>query len=452
MKKILIISMICTMFISQLWPVTSGKVMNITGDKKLFMKKNREEKGIPLKIGMSVELNYFIQSGKNTEAEILLTYEEMNTTVKIRKNSLIKIVSRINKKKKKGVFLVFGRLWSLFKGKKKSGYAVETFNAVAGVEGTEFEVAYNENLKQTILKVNSGKVRFSGKKGVLPGLPPQVKHLVKDQIGIAEKIKVLRILKKEESKEYNRIEKEMESLDENEILTVDNNYEEESELVLQSSEIRNELECDGDMTLVLKFLKKENFHEKNFVPLDCVAKVWINDCNYYNGKELIYKAGQHIKISNLSRNDLYEVTVLCGGIQHSFEIDLSSVRTKLHIHKVKFAVKQFGFQDKETKENFWGSKIKNKFKININSQKMKFAYVLPSDHPDPSDYCIGFTTQKCCTYFPFEVNNFEISVSSDVYEERIIQIDLSEPEEGQFDWSDKFGFWIYELEKKQVKK
>ncbi|MCK5684828.1 FecR domain-containing protein [bacterium] len=426
MKKIVLFLIISILIFSNLWAVKVGKVTNITGDYKLFIKKTKDEKGTLLKKGMPVDLDYFIQSGKNTEAEIQLDYEGMDTKIRIRKNSLIKIVNRINKKKRSGVFLYFGRLWSLFKGKKKNGYAVETFNSVSGVEGTEFEVSYNEKLKQTILKVNSGKVRFSKKKGILPGMPPQVKHVVKGQIGVAEKNKSIKLIKDNSSKDYNYYLNEIEMTS---ISNVDNETTEyvDDSIVLLSPEEENELFCDDEngIILTLKLLSSRQFGSDNLSSLNGNAYVWIDDCNYYKGKQLLYKTGRPIRVSNISRT-CHDVTILCGGYQHTFDLDLTDFSGKSHTEKVRFFHKTFGFRINQPKQ----PRIKPKdvvadLEIIANGQLLKVKNIVNHEGLDPG-YAFTGGKEKVNFYFPISERDLTITIKSEKYKDKTIDYALED--------------------------
>ena len=133
--------------------VTSGRVFDETSNKWLNP-------------GDDVHTGHFFTTGRSGNATI--TFSENNTVVKLNNNTKIKVKDKITKKKSSGVSLVAGRLWSLFKGKKKNGYAVETFNSVTSCEGTEFETSYNPETGETNVSVFEGTVSFECKTGTEP--------------------------------------------------------------------------------------------------------------------------------------------------------------------------------------------------------------------------------------------------------------------------------------------
>jgi len=130
--------------------VTSGSVFSETSNKWL-------------KPGDGVNYGDMLRTSKNEEANI--SFYSQKTVVILNKNTRVKIKNKTPNSKKWGISLIAGRLWNLFKGKKKNGYLVETFNSVTSVEGTEFEVAYDPVSGTTSLSVEEGVVNFSCKTG-----------------------------------------------------------------------------------------------------------------------------------------------------------------------------------------------------------------------------------------------------------------------------------------------
>jgi len=120
-----------------------------------------------LKPGDRVSFDDMLRTNKDKDASIILDIQQ--TRILVKKNSAIKILKKLPVSKRSGISLIAGRIWNLFSGKKnKNGYAVETFNSVAGVEGTEFEVAYDPASGTTSLSVKEGVVNFSCKTGIEP--------------------------------------------------------------------------------------------------------------------------------------------------------------------------------------------------------------------------------------------------------------------------------------------
>ncbi len=130
----------------------NGMIFDVTANRLLT-------KGDSVSFGR----NYKTQRGQT--AKIKLNSDGIDTTIIIRPNTEIRIVKKFKKNKRSGIYLLFGRIWSLFKGKKKGKYAVETFNSVAAVEGTAFETAYDQATGKTTVSVSEGVVRFECKNG-----------------------------------------------------------------------------------------------------------------------------------------------------------------------------------------------------------------------------------------------------------------------------------------------
>lgn len=447
MQKGLVFFLFCLLISCQLPCADAGKIISIEGKEGLFMKMDPAEKEIRAENGMTVSSGQYLRTGKDTTAELKLLSGGSETTVRIRQNSSVKIVDKINEGKKNGVFLFFGRLWSRFKGSGPSGYAVETYNSVAGVEGTEFEVGYAEEQKKTFLKVSEGKVRFYAKLVKIPGIMRFV-DCTPGQIAIAVDTRPLEVFTEGKSGKFETVQQEMNDLVNARKTVYETVAVDDSGVALFNPDTRVDFEPDsGEMMLMLKFLKKEKFSDKSFIALDCVAYVWINGGNYYQGKRLEYQPGQHIILENLPREGPYDVSVLCGGFQHSFTIDMSEAENREYTHEIKFNVKQVGFRDKIGKKDIGPTQVLRKFKISINSQDMKLYRGNPSIHKDPSNLYIGWDSQKVCFFFPAEINNFSVTVDSDVFKRRVIPINLSAAEEGQYDYRDYMG-WFYWLEAK----
>ncbi len=119
-----------------------------------------------LKPGDGVNYGDVLSTSKNKEASI--NFHNNITSVDLQKNTKIKVKKKNPNSKKWGIFLFAGRVWNLFKSKKKNGYYVETFNSVAAVEGTEFEVAFDSASGTTSLSVEEGVVNFSCKTSAEP--------------------------------------------------------------------------------------------------------------------------------------------------------------------------------------------------------------------------------------------------------------------------------------------
>ncbi|NNE28675.1 MAG: FecR domain-containing protein [Saprospiraceae bacterium] len=142
-----------------------GKVLSINGPtfEGCYTSESGNGPWKEVKVGDPVYIDRFYKTDKNTGAELRLPSPHSDTRIKLRRNTKIRIVKRIHKTKRSGVFLVVGRLMSLFGGDKSKGYAVETYNCIAAVEGTEFEVAYDSLLKQSTVSVSEGEVNVSCK-------------------------------------------------------------------------------------------------------------------------------------------------------------------------------------------------------------------------------------------------------------------------------------------------
>ncbi len=145
----------------------AGKVILIGGDGVLFCDNKKIE------AGSFVPYNSPIRTGEKSYAKLrLFCGEGAIAEIYVRKSTKIKIRKKV-KHYKNGIKLVLGRIWALFKrSNKKNSFAVETFNSVAGVEGTEFVVQYRD--KQTGLWVMSGKVRHQPLRKMPPGVPPKL--------------------------------------------------------------------------------------------------------------------------------------------------------------------------------------------------------------------------------------------------------------------------------------
>ena len=135
--------------------VTSGKVFDETLNKWLNP-------------GDNIRTDHYYTTKSNETANMTLSSELGGAQISMKKNTKIKIVDKVAKKKSGGVFVAFGRLWSHFAKKNKTGFAVETYNSALGVEGTEFETSYNPETGETNVSVFEGTVSFECKTGTTP--------------------------------------------------------------------------------------------------------------------------------------------------------------------------------------------------------------------------------------------------------------------------------------------
>ncbi|MCK5685212.1 FecR domain-containing protein [bacterium] len=424
----IIITLICLIIFynNVLLGIDIGKVVGISGNMNLFMKESKTDKGILLKKGMLIKLNHYIQTGKNTTAEINLNLNGMNTTIKVRKNSLIKIVGQINRKKKKGVFLYFGRLFSLFSGKKKGQYAVETYNSVTAVEGTEFEVGYDELNDQTILLVSSGKVKFIGKIATIPGIP-QIKRVIKNQISVIEKGKNIKIFKDPTSEEYKSYFNKLQRIENSKtglLLEEENKNADEVEFAGLSPNEKIDGECDdtNGISFVLQLLQKKRYDDKSSIPLQSKAYIWINECNYFNEKQLVYKGGKPIEIKNLPR-EIHKVNILCGGYQSEFDIDLSEENGNRSVEKVYYIELNLYFVDKVKDVRLSREEV-CRLNLSLNDQKLLIAKKDKLQTSGPEYLNLTNSPVKTELYLPLIENNFTISVSSKKFESTSVEIEL----------------------------
>lgn len=141
----------------------AGKVTLVGGEGILVCE------GENLNAGSVIHFDAAISTGIKSYAKIRLDFgDQSETEIYLSKGTTVKIRRKIGDRR--GVNLILGRLWSLFSRKgAKIGYAVETYNSVAGVEGTEFVVDCDQ--KRTNLWVLSGMVRHHPKRKMPPGIP-----------------------------------------------------------------------------------------------------------------------------------------------------------------------------------------------------------------------------------------------------------------------------------------
>ena len=81
-------------------------------------------------------------------------------SVMMRPNTTIIINSKLKDTKKSYLTLVVGRLWATFAPNKINGFAIETYNSIASVEGTSFEMTYDPMENHTSIVVHEGVVNL----------------------------------------------------------------------------------------------------------------------------------------------------------------------------------------------------------------------------------------------------------------------------------------------------
>ena len=140
----------------------SGPVAGIVKDGQVF----DETTGKWLKPGDSVYFGHTLRTSHTDNANLLLAGGD--SEIRMSQNTQIIPKKVIPKKASSGVFVSLGRIYTLFKSKEGNTYAIETYDSVIGVEGTQFETAYDPNTRKTTLTVWEGVVSFECKTSSAP--------------------------------------------------------------------------------------------------------------------------------------------------------------------------------------------------------------------------------------------------------------------------------------------
>ncbi len=293
-----------------------GYILSKTGNGKISC--NRNNKKIQLGLNDKVRFGDEIETDSDVKAEILLTVYDDRPQIIMKPKSKIKIKVK-NKPKKSSIFVRIGRLFFSGSGKSHHGFKIETYNSVAGIEGTKFEVEYLKDTKTTNLKVFEGKVKLQKKvKGkvispILPGGKPLFL-----EAGEGASVKGF-AMKKHYSVMKNK-----------EIQTNILNWNQTA--FDETTEDKENLVMDGEHKLNLRFLGK------NLSRIPVAVQVYLNGYRKLNGEEMIFKSSDvRFVLKNLEEGD-YTLKFVCCG--YAFEKNVSiPIDNKLEEIKIEYALK-----------------------------------------------------------------------------------------------------------------
>ena len=126
--------------------IVSGTIFDVTANKMLNP-------------GELLPLDHVLMTGK----ENIIAISGPKMSFQISPMTKFSLISKTQKKNQNSIFLFFGRIWALFKGKPTSPF--ETYNSVAGCEGTSFDISYDSNNGETKVSVFEGVVNLTSKNG-----------------------------------------------------------------------------------------------------------------------------------------------------------------------------------------------------------------------------------------------------------------------------------------------
>lgn len=320
MKKFILLWLIWFVSAGILLPESIGKVIRVTGRKELYSQRGKDEKQFRISEGAAVSFGDFIVTGKETTARLQLNIKQGNAEIEVKENSKVRLVEKIKKTEASGVFLVFGRLWNLFKSKNHTGYAVETYNSVAGVEGTEFEVAYDPDTKITELQVISGKVQFTAKSGFSKvGTPLPEKKLLVEAGKTAEVTSFGKVSVKDLKKTGTKLPEK------NKLKGFD------------PPPPDADMDAAGTHTLYLALYAKNAE-----VPMTHPVKIWINGCSTIGGEPFRTSGNGIYVIPGLEPDCEYTVTIRTSGCNFTDQIttgNLDDSRVTINFWRIYFRVR-----------------------------------------------------------------------------------------------------------------
>ncbi len=328
-----------------------GYVLTKTGPGKISCVRN--SKKVELKEKDKVKFDDEISTDAGVKAELVLDVYDDNPQIIIKPGSKIKLKAVKNKPKKSSIFLRLGRLFFSGSGKSHHGFKVETYNSVAGIEGTKFEVEYLEEKKITNLNVFEGLVKVQKKvndKVVSPILPGGKPLFLNAGEGV--QIKGFTMNKSGSVMKGDEIEKEILKWNPTAMVEID----------------KENLVTDGEHKLYIRFLHNEK------TPLPVAVRVYLNGCTKLNGEEMVYSpvANKRFVLENLEEGE-YKLKFLCCGYDYEryVSIPLENENNELKIFYTKKTVK-YGFKGIGFLEQVELKKCYQKYtKAYINSKPVK---------------------------------------------------------------------------------
>lgn len=425
MKRLVILLFVIFSINNFLFCKTAGVVDKLYPGAKLI----NVDSGKPLVAKDKLSFDQKLENKGTGVVKLLLNVKD--TIIMMQPKTQIIIREKTKYKKKSGIFLAFGRLLSIFSKKVKStGYAVETFNSVSGVEGTCFEVLAEENVKSELI-VYEGIVKFKvvdKKKSIFPPIGIKkiltVKQYETAFVDAKRKLKGVFKFTEEEREKYLSIWPEDVLMD-NEIVS-DESLVNDTEYVYEDDNKSDDLESPGTQKVAIILDCKD----KGGNPFGNGIEMKIQGKKSVNGVPIALRGDRFI-ISDLENYKSYDVTYYCNSMVFYDKIEIGEETPGFFIYKQPFRFTKMKFGD--------GSKITNKekndclnikatavfdFKIMFEGKQIKMKKIM--DGYNGIDYAILDEKGRLKLAYPEKYHPLQISVDAKGFETAHFEVKYSE--------------------------
>ncbi|MCK5682981.1 FecR domain-containing protein, partial [bacterium] len=361
MKKIYVFSLLMVLFfsINIFAAERAGYIMSVMGNKDGSVQRLDDENAVS---GTSLIKKDVINFGdillsKGVMVKIILDHYDDDPLIMMKSNTKIRIEKKGNKYKKGGITNFFGKLFFKGNGKDHRGFKIITSNAIAGVEGTEFEVEYNPDKKETIIRVFHGLIEAILKK-FLPGLNSGKR---KQMLHAGDTATIT-------SRGFGDIlKKGPEKLNNIQIEERRNRWAVEED-VIDEEEIGENYETDGDLNVIIKFTC-HNIDDDGTYPMPLNANILFENCLKLNDRDLTYR-GRGIRLTKLEHGASYNMKIssACYSYDYVLDVDKSKKEVIIDYNAIALDIKIPGVVVNAA------DILKKDFIVRINGKKMVPSY------------------------------------------------------------------------------
>lgn len=363
----------------------AGYLSSVSGKPSITCTRNKIQQ--ELKVNDQILEGDTLRTVKGQKAIIKLTVYSDQPKVFMGPESEITFRAVQENPEKSSILMRIGKLFFKGAGDSHRGFRIETYNSVAGVEGTSFDIAYFTDKNLTTVNVYEGTVKLqklSDGKVVSPILPGALPLILKEgESGQVEGVKMTKISGK---------------MDPEAIKTGLSSWVMAEET--NSGEKKHDLVTNGSFSVPLVFKTSEQFP----IPVPVSVRVYINGAKTLNGQELVYNASENTRVvlENLEE-DTYRLSLVCCGFTHETQlaVPLASGEEAFQINYRKNTVNMDIKGLNRHSSNGFDRIYKEEFVVSVNS--VPVPVLNESDNVSQNPEAIRYTmTGKLYFYTPDE--------------------------------------------------
>ncbi len=336
----------------------AGKIMSILGSNDGSVQLLANEKAQSGKVLKEKDIIHFgdVLIAKDVMVKIILTHYDDEPLVVMKPNTKIRLEKK-EKYKKGGIFAFFGKLFFKGNGTDHRGFKIVTSNAIAGIEGTEFELEYDPKKKKTVIKVIHGIIEALLRKG-FPGLKQTSS---KKMLSAGDTATIT-------NKGFGAVfEKDRKKLNDAEIKGIRDEWAINAKAINEKEEIQENFKTDGNVRVLLKLVCEDENGVTSLLPVK--ARILFENSWNLNGKKLKYtKTG--VWLYKLVDGASYALSIRVNGVDYDVDIDIDKSRKE---EIIKYRVASIKLELPNDLVNSYQI-FKKDFLINIDGNKCVSSY------------------------------------------------------------------------------